>query len=143
MTITNEPMAFVFERGRYPETKAFLSLEAGQNLDVLKAGAQRELAGADRARRRLHTRTLEGPHQLLEALAFDAAQQVRLDRVADDLPVAQNPQWESERVIRVPVNDCMGCRENGDGKTMAALRRVLPKSAVFRCNLNWNLSRNF
>jgi len=41
---TNRPIAFVFERGRYPETKAFLSLEAGQNLAVLKADAQRELA---------------------------------------------------------------------------------------------------
>ncbi len=46
VTITNQPMAFVFERGHHPETRAFLSLEAGQNLDVLKASAQRQLASA-------------------------------------------------------------------------------------------------
>lgn len=44
--LTNKPMAFVPERGRYPETKALLSLEAGQNLDALKAEAQRQLAAA-------------------------------------------------------------------------------------------------
>jgi len=44
--VTNHPTPFVFEQEFYPKTKAFLALEAGQDLAALKATAQRLLASA-------------------------------------------------------------------------------------------------
>jgi hypothetical protein len=44
--ITNRPTPFVFEQGLYPETKAYLLLEAGQDLAALKTNARRSLTNA-------------------------------------------------------------------------------------------------
>ena len=44
VAVVNPPQAFVFERGNYPETIAFLSLEAGRNLAAIKSKAQHKLA---------------------------------------------------------------------------------------------------
>jgi hypothetical protein len=46
IVITNRSTPFVFEQGQYPQAKAFLSLEAGQDLPTRKVEAQRLLASA-------------------------------------------------------------------------------------------------